>query len=148
MYDNNPLRNSLDIKFNQHLTNISLTFATFEYHGGPGVEPSNITLTAYMDSTATIPIGSAIARGTWPSGDSYPQGTLTFSLGDQAFNLVRIELPYQGPNGAVDFLVDNIKVTEAPIIAEFPTSMVLPLYIVVITLAVSLAKRKLPKTFG
>ncbi len=113
LYDNKPLRDPMDIEFSQSLTSISLAFATIEYHGGPGIEPTNITLTAYLGSIGTTPIGSAIARGTWPSGDSYPQGTLRFDSHGQPFNLVRIEMPYQGPKAAVDFLVDNVIVTTA-----------------------------------
>jgi len=109
LYDNKATRDYLDIKFSAQLTSVNLTFATIEAHGGPGTEPCFVTLTAYMDSTANPPVGSASARGTW-SNDSYPQGTLTFSSVSKPFNLVRIYLPYQLP-GVTDFLVDNVVVT-------------------------------------
>ena len=67
-------------------------------------------LTAYMDSTANQ-IGSTTARGTWPSGgDAYPQGTLTYNSANSPFNLIRIELPYQGPKSSVDYLIDTLTV--------------------------------------
>lgn len=106
LYDNKPSRDCLDIVFSQQLTSISLTFATVEHH----TEPSNITLTAYMNSTDTTPAGLTTARGTFSNG-LYPQGALSFNSGDQPFNLVRIEIPYQGPQGATNFFVDNIVVT-------------------------------------
>jgi len=108
LYDNKPTSDSLDITFSNKLTSINITFATLEYHGGPTKEPTEIKLTAYMNSTDTIPIGSATARATF-SSSSYPQGTLSFTS-DQSFNLVRIEIPYV-PQGATDFFVDNIMVT-------------------------------------
>jgi len=114
LYDNKPSRDSLDIKFSQHLTSINFTFATLEYHGGPTTEPSNITLTAYMNSTDTTPVGSATARGTFSSA-LYPQGTLSFTSGGQPFNLVRIWIPYQPrPVSVTDFFVDNIVITATP----------------------------------
>jgi VCBS repeat-containing protein len=109
LFDNDVFKSSLDITFNQSLDNISFTFATVEYHGGPVAEPSNIQLTAYVNSTATTPVGSALARGTWPTSDTYPQGTLTFDSGGQPFNVVRIEIPYQ-PQGASVFLADYVVV--------------------------------------
>jgi len=123
LYDNSPLRDTLEIKLSHYLNSITFSFATIEYRGSSGDEPSNITLTAYVDSTATTPIGSAKARGTWPSGgDTHPQGTLNFNSGSQQFSLVKIELPYQGPRSAVDFLVDNITVTTTgPIVDSTPS---------------------------
>ncbi len=110
LYDNRPSRDILEIKFDQQLTSITFTFATFEFHGGPGDPPSNMTITAYLDSTANL-VGTTSGHGVWPSGDSYPQGTLTYNSGGQPFNLVRIEMsPFQGPTAAVDYLIDNITV--------------------------------------
>jgi len=106
LYDNKPSRDSLDIMFSQQLTSITLTFATVEYH----TEASNITLTAYMNSIDTTPVGWTTSRGTF-SNALYPQGMLSFNSGGQPFNLVRIEIPYQGPSGATNFFVDNIIVT-------------------------------------
>lgn len=111
LYDNRITRDALIIRFSQQLISINFTFATLEYHGGPTTEPTEIKLTAHMDSTETAPIGSATARGTF-SSSSYPQGTLSFASANKPFNLVRIEIPYV-PNGATDFFVDNI--TVAPV---------------------------------
>ena len=106
LYDNKPSRDILEIRFSKQLMRITLTFATVEYHK----EPSNITLTAYMNSIDTVAVGSTTAHGTYQTS-LFPQGTLSFNSGDQPFNLVRIEIPYQGPNGATNFFVDNIIIT-------------------------------------
>jgi len=141
LYDNKPFRDSLDIAFSRTLKDITLTFATVEYHGGPGIEPSNITLTAYMNSTANNPVGSVIARATWPSGNTFPQGTLSFSSKGQPFNLVRVQLPYGGPEGAMDFLIDNVVITLAAspptnTIPEFPFATV-PLLTVIVSVVLA-----------
>ncbi len=110
LYDNTPFKAALHIKFSQQLTSLTLTFATIDYHDpGAGGNPSDIKLTAYMNSTTGAPVGSVTTHGT-VSTDSYPQGTLSFSAAGQLFNLVVIELPYL-PQGATDFLVDNVTVT-------------------------------------
>ncbi|MEM3384157.1 MAG: hypothetical protein QW134_00005 [Nitrososphaeria archaeon] len=101
----------LEIHFNRTLTSVNFLFATMEYHGAQR-EPSLVTLIAYMDSTATAPIGNASARGTWPGegtliGDTYPQGELTFNS-DKPFNLVKI-VPPRNPLVA-GLLIDNIVV--------------------------------------
>ncbi len=112
LYPNKPFRTYLDIRFSQPLNNITMTFATIEYHGPGNVEtPSNVKLTAYMNSTNTTAIGSVITHGTF-SSDSYPQGILIFNSDGQPFDLVRIEVLYQ-PSGASAFLVDNIVVSTA-----------------------------------
>ena len=108
LYDNKPSRDILEIRFSQQLTSIMLTFATVEYRTGP----SGIKLTAYINSINTSPVGSTTARGTLQNA-LYPQGTLSFDSGGQPFNLVRIEIPYQGQEGATNFFVDNITVTTA-----------------------------------
>lgn len=107
-YDNKPSRDALEIRFSQYLTSIKVTFATVEHH----TEPSSITLTAYMNSYDTTPVGSVTTRGTYSTG-LYPQGALLFNSGGQPFNLMRIEIPYQGQQGATNFFVDNIEVTLA-----------------------------------
>ncbi len=106
--ENKNIGDILEIKFSQQITSITFTFATFESHGAPD-QPSSITLTAYADSATSTPVGTATAHGTWPTGsNTYPQGTLTYNSGDQPFNLIRIELSYQGTGGAAYFLIDNI----------------------------------------
>jgi hypothetical protein len=108
--DNKPTRDILEISFNRPLNSVTFTFATFEFDRGPTSQPSYILLTAYMDSTANQ-IGSTTARGTWPSGgDAYPQGTLTYNSANGPFNLIRIELPYQGLESSVDYLIDTITI--------------------------------------
>jgi len=107
LWPNSMNRNRLDIKFSEHLSGITLTFATIEYHD-PGGTPSSIQLTAYENSTATPPVGSATAYGSNIIGDSYPQGALSFTSA-QPFNLVEIVVLNQ-PQGATEFLADNITV--------------------------------------
>ncbi len=145
LWDNKASRDSIDIRFNMPLNNITFTFATIEFEGGPTSQPSNITLTAYMDSTATVPIGSTRARGTWSSSDTYPQGNLTFTSGSQQFNLVRIELLFQGVSAATDFMVDNITVAGPDIIPEFPSVTVLGMSMLIATLAVFIANKRIAK---
>jgi len=111
LYDNQLTRDYLDIKFNAHLYSINLTFATIEQHGGPGIEPCYINLTAYMDSAGTTPVGWTWTRGVTAS-EQNTQGTLSFNSGGQPFNLVRIGIPVQpAPKPVTDFFVDNIVIT-------------------------------------
>lgn len=49
------------------------------------------------------------AHGTY-AGDTMPMGTLSWSSGGQPFNLVRIAIAPNQPQGASDFLVDNVSV--------------------------------------
>jgi hypothetical protein len=104
-----PGRDALIIQFSKPVTSITFTFATEEFHGASTDEPTNVTVTAFMDSTQ---VGSGISRGTWPNGDTYPMGTLTY-MDTQPFNNVRIEIPFQGAGRATDFMVDTIVVTLA-----------------------------------
>lgn len=105
LYDNNPSRDTLEIRFSQQLKSVSLTFATYEYQTGP----TDITLTAYVNSAANTPVGSASARGTVLTG-LYPQGVLSFDSGGQPFNIVRIEIPFEGSGETANFFVDNVRV--------------------------------------
>jgi hypothetical protein len=105
LYDNKPSRDILEIRFSQQLKSISLTFATYEYQTGP----TTITLTAYVNSAETTPMGSASARGTVLTG-LYPQGVLSFDSGGQPFDIVRIEIPSEGSGETTNFFVDNIRV--------------------------------------
>lgn len=101
----------LVIKFSQRLTSISLGFATSDIQQ---VEvPTTIQLTAYVDSSATPPVGAATAHGTYGS-DSMPMGKLSFDAGTQSFNLVEIAIPRQ-PLGASVFYVDNVAVIPMPL---------------------------------
>ncbi|HSQ48843.1 MAG TPA: hypothetical protein VLL96_04070 [Candidatus Deferrimicrobiaceae bacterium] len=109
--DNNPSRDTLEIKFSQAVTRITFVFATVEAEGLPGDMPSLIYLNAYLGTTS---VASTSARGTWPTGgDYYPQGTLTYDSGGQPFDNVKIDIPYQGPTEAVDFMIDTIIVRTA-----------------------------------
>ncbi len=105
LYDNKPSRDTLEIRFSQPLKGISLTFATYEYQIGP----TDLTLTAYMNSADNPPVGSASARGTILTG-LYPQGVLSFGSSDQQFNIVRIEISSEDSEETTNFFVDNIKV--------------------------------------
>ena len=106
LYDNKPSRDILEIRFSQQLTRISLTFATSDYQ----TAPTEITLTAYVNSADTTPVGLTSARGTVLTG-LYPQGVLSYDSGDQSFNLVRIEMSSEGSGEATNFFVDNIRVS-------------------------------------
>ncbi len=152
MYDNVPLTgDSVDVKFSVPLTSINFTFATFEFHGPTGQEPSNMTLTAYLDSNASLvtwlnstylpPVGSAIARGVWPVNDTYPQGTLLFNS-TQQFTLVRIQLPYQGPTGAVGFAFDNVIATPFNVVPEFSPAVMFSLLLAGTVVAAILARKR------
>ena len=105
LYDNKPSRDALEIGFSQQLNGISLTFATYEYQTGP----TDITLTAYMNSADNPPVGSASARGTILTG-LYPQGILSFDSSGKPFNMVRIEISSEDSGETTNFFVDNIKV--------------------------------------
>lgn len=105
LYPNSVYSPALDIAFDQSLTSISFTFATADFQQ---VEvPTTIKLTAYQDSTASAPIGSATAHGKY-GGDTMPMGKLTFSS-TTPFNVVEITIP-PAPAAASDFLADNFAV--------------------------------------
>jgi hypothetical protein len=111
LLDNNPTRDTLQIKFSQPITRITFVFATFESEGLPGDQPSLIYLNAFLGTTS---VGSTSARGTWPTGgDYYPQGTLTFDSGGQPFDTVKIDLPFQGATKAVDYMIDTVTIRTA-----------------------------------
>jgi hypothetical protein len=113
LFDNKNSRDILYIGFSQPLSDITLTFATIEYHGVGNVDtPSQMKITAYMDSADSVAVGSAVARGNF-SNNLYPQGTLLFNSQNQPFNLVKIEMLPQEPGG-MNYLIDNIVVTTAP----------------------------------
>jgi hypothetical protein len=114
LYQNESSRIKLRIDFGQTLISITMTFATIEYHGvGEVDQPTAIELTAYLDSTGTPAVGSATARGVFPEGYTYPEGTLSFDSGGQPFNIVEIELLYQ-QRGATNFLIDKVVVSTSP----------------------------------
>ena len=143
LYHQGPYRDSLEIRFSQYLNSITFSFATIESHTATGDEPSNITVTAYVNSSTTTPIGSAKAHAQWPSGDTFPQGNITLSTGNTQFNLVRIEVPYESPRSAKDIIIDNIIVTGADfIIPEFPSWLILPIPMLAATLALFLGRKK------
>ena len=108
LYPNDNLRNALVINFNEKLTNITLTFATVELHGGTADIASTLRLTAYLDSAQSTPVGTANATGEF-SASNWPQGTLSF-YSTAPFNIVRIELP-DPTSRAPSFLVDNLIIT-------------------------------------
>jgi hypothetical protein len=69
-------------------------------------------LTAYVNSIDTSPVGSSTATGEYKIG-IFPQGTISFDSGGEPFNIVMIEIPYQGRDSPTNFYIDNIKVTLA-----------------------------------
>ncbi len=154
LYDNSPVYgDSIDIKFNSTLTSINFTFATFEFHGPTGQDPSNMTLTAYLDSNTSLvpwqnttylpPVGSIIGHGVWPTNDTYPQGTLFFNS-SQPFNLVRIQCPYQGMYTAVGFAIDNVVATDFNIIPEFSSTIMFALLMSAAFLVLVAKKKIIP----
>ncbi len=105
---NGGARNTLLIRFNTMVYNVTLTFATIDYHDpGKNGTATPISLTAYVNSTTSTPLGSSTAHGIFTS-DSYPEGRITYAS-TQGFNLVSVVVPYI-PQGAVDFLIDNVAV--------------------------------------
>jgi hypothetical protein len=139
LYPNNIYRNALDIKFSQQLSNITLTFATVDYHDNTEV-PGNITLTAYLNSTETAPVGSATNHGTF-ANDTYPMGILSYYASGQPFDLVEIVVPYQ-PSGTTSFLLDNITVTTADAVPELNTIALLGFGVLSLTLTLLIRKRR------
>ena len=113
LWDNKAEKNIVEIKFSQKIIQISLTFATVEYHGVGNVDnPSFIQLNAYMNATQLTLIGTATAQGAF-SSDIYPEGTVTFASGGKPFNQVTIELANQ-TGSTTEFYIDNIVVQTAP----------------------------------
>jgi hypothetical protein len=152
LYDNSPFAgDSMDIKFSVPLSAVNFTFATFEFHGPTGQAPSNITLTAYLDSNVSLtpwlnstylaPVGNMSVHGDWFSSDTYPQGTMLFNI-TQPFNLVRIQLPYQGPEGAVGFALDNVVAVDFSAVPEFSPVVMLMLLVVNTVVLVVIARKR------
>lgn len=140
------VRNTLSIEFSQQLTSISLTFATADDSRYQEV-PSNITLTAYLNSNATPPVGSVTTNGTFVDGGG-PARTLSFTSNGQPFDLVKIVVPYQptrGPNqlsGVTVFSVDNITVTTADVVPELSNIALFGLGALSLALALLIRSRR------
>ena len=97
---------SLEIRFNHSVRSISLSFATLDYLDL--ITPSTLQLEAFLDSTNAL-VGSATGSGKVNLSEYPPvSGRLNFQSATP-FNLVRLSLP-PTPNGAMDFMVDNITV--------------------------------------
>lgn len=105
----NLLLSVLEIQFSQPVTNITVSFATFDFQDI--LVPTTIELGAYATSTATTPLGTATGQGTYTPGDSMPMGAVAFNS-STPFQVVRISL-VPTPQGATAFLVDNITVQAA-----------------------------------
>ena len=103
--DNNLNRNAIDILFSHELSGIYLTFATAD--NNQAEVPTTLQLTAYENSTASPPVGTATAHGAY-IGSTFPMGTLSFNS-PAPFNMVELVLPYQ-PLGSTDFFLDDIMV--------------------------------------
>ncbi len=110
LMSNDKKYNSLDVLFSKPLSSITVTFATVDYQVVTD-PPSDILMTAYQDSAANPPVGSATGHGSY-IGDTYPEGTLTLTS-PSAFNLVRITVPVQ-PSATTMFLLDNLVGTFEP----------------------------------
>ena len=105
LYDNQPTKDILEIRFSQQIKSISFTFATIEYQAGP----SDLILNAYLDSVDTAPVGTKSASGTIINS-LYPQGDLAFDSVGKPFDIVRIELSSQASAETTNFFVDNIRI--------------------------------------
>jgi hypothetical protein len=122
LYDARFDGDRLQIRFSAPLDSIALDFCTTDLRHNVEV-PSDLQLTAYLDSTATPAVGSATKHATFPpetSSETWPQDTLSFDSGGVPFNLVELVVLPQ-PNGSLDFFVDNISVNVIP----EPASLVL-----------------------
>ncbi|MFO0965252.1 MAG: MBG domain-containing protein [Gemmataceae bacterium] len=90
--------------FSQPLSRISFTFATADFQQTE--IPTTVRLTAYLGSTI---VGTASGHGAY-TGQTMPQGTLTFDGAGQVFDRVLIEIPW-APLAASDMLLDNFQVS-------------------------------------
>ena len=99
---------ALRIEFSQELTDIELTFATTDY---APTQPASVVLTA-LSATAngTNTVGTASSRAAYGE-DTYPMGTLAFSMGSTTFN--RVEIRIQAGYDST-FFVDNVVATPLP----------------------------------
>ena len=79
LYDNDGIRDVLEIKFSANLFAVNVTFATAEPEEGTPFLPSDILMLAYQDTKL---VGTANAYGDF-SGDSYPEGTMALKTGLQ-----------------------------------------------------------------
>lgn len=71
-----------------------------------------MTLTAYSNAAKTTTVGTPVTiSGSFISGDTYPQGTITLTS-TTPFSTVELQMEYL-TQGAVDFIVDNVIVTAA-----------------------------------
>jgi hypothetical protein len=117
LISNGGQRNTLYISFSQPINNITFTFATIDYHDpGVGGTASPISLTAYLDSATSTPVGSTTAHGAFTS-DTYPEGRITLTTPGKTFNLVAVVVPFL-QQGAVDFIVDSVMVYPASAIVD------------------------------
>ena len=105
----NTWGSTLQIQFSQPVTNVSFNFATDDLASETDI-PSFVQVTAYTNSTATPPLGSAKIKGAWISG-AYPEGALTYSS-STPFNIVRLAIP-SGQFASLLF-VDNIVAQRPP----------------------------------
>ena len=102
--------NELEMRFDQLVDSVALTFATEDY--SDLITPSTLQLTAWLNTTNTF-VGVTNAAGTMNIVETVPaSGRLTFRA-VTPFNLVRLTLP-PTPTSATYFLVDNITVSTIP----------------------------------
>ena len=100
----------IDVNFSSPVSGVRLNFATIENLAV--AIGSNLTLTAIDHSSGSpVVVGSALAHGVTALGDTFPSGTLAFNSG-ATFDSIRIELT-SFPNGAQQFLIDNLVVSPA-----------------------------------
>ena len=120
----------LEILFDTQLNAISFDFATADF----GLDTNTtLKLTAYHDSKANPPVGSATSQA---AGEGWGLGFLAFSSGTQTFNLVDVVIL---PGAGSDFLADNFTVD-----ALAPTAIPEPATLVLLAVgAVAIAVRRL-----
>lgn len=100
LYPNLATVAPLTIGFSEPVDSISLTFATVEQHNA-----SSMFLNAYLGAAQ---VGSATGPGAFITGDTYPQGTVSFS--GTTFDRVELFVPLQGAEPAIAFMIDTIAV--------------------------------------
>jgi hypothetical protein len=119
----NFLAGELDIEFSEPITNIALSFATYDMQ--EILAPTPIELSAYATPDATTPVGTVTAQGTYTPGDGMPMGALAFGSATP-FQVVQLILQ-SVPQGAQQFFVDNITVQPLGIMPCTMTTSAAPL---------------------
>jgi hypothetical protein len=100
----------LQVTFSRPVSSLTMAFATADSHQNE--IPTTISLTAWLGSTATAPVGTVSAHGTYGSA-TFPEGTLVFDPGGRPFDIVEVGIP-SAPGAATGFLADALTVVPVP----------------------------------